>query len=642
MRKASVFTFLMLLVLIVAFSSVTVFAQERSVYWENYDVDITIQPDGSFRVAETQQLEFVGGPFRFGLRTIPTDSLSAIRDVRVSEVGGPVYRESTSGDPNTFQTYSDSEGFNIRYNFEPTTNAAREVVLEYTVDGGLLYYDGGDQLVWKAVPANANFPIQASTVTVHLPPGATLDNYDATGPAGQPEVIDGGVRFIASEPIRAGGQDFAVRVQWPHGIVAGAPAAWQQTIDQQERVGPLANLGALGLTVLAIVGGLLALFLLWYSAGRDAPVKLPADWIPEPPSDLPAGMAGTLVDERADTKDVIASLVDLARRGVLAIQDEATPGLFGIGENHEFTYHLENAALPMRPYEKYLVDNIFGDETEKKQSELQTKFYSHLEKAKKQIYAATVTDGYFPTSPERTRTTWAVIGVLVLVAAAVLGCVALIALGAFTPFAICVPMGLAVPAIGLLILARYMPRKTPKGAEEAAKWLAFKRYMENLEQYTKVEEAQEIFDRYLPYAIAFGLEKNWIEKFAKVNTAPPPWFYPGPYLGPRPRRYIWWTGAGYGPVGTGGGMSPSEGGSMAPPSMSDMSRGMGASLASMSAGLGAMLTSSSNALSSRPAPQAGSGSWGSRSWSGGSGFGGGGWSGGGGFGGGGGGGSSFG
>ena len=61
MRKASVFTFLMLLVLIVAFSSVTVFAQERSVYWENYDVDITIQPDGSFRVAETQQLEFVGG-----------------------------------------------------------------------------------------------------------------------------------------------------------------------------------------------------------------------------------------------------------------------------------------------------------------------------------------------------------------------------------------------------------------------------------------------------------------------------------------------------------------------------------------------------------------------------------------------------
>ena len=642
MRKVSVFILLVLLILMVAFPSAMALAQERSVYWENYDVDIAIQADGSFRVTEAQQLEFVGGPFRYGLRTIPTDALSGIRDVQVSEVGGQVYSESTSGDPNTFQTYSDSEGFNIRYNFDPTTNAGREIVLEYTVDGGLLYYAGGDQLVWKAVPANANFPIQASSVTIHLPPGATLDNWDANGPAGTYDLIDDGVRFTASEPIRAGGQDFAVRVQWPHDIVAGAPAAWQQTIDKQDRVGPLADVGALGLTVLAIVGGLLALFLLWYSAGRDAPVKLPADWIPEPPSDLPAGMAGTLVDERADTKDVIATLVDLARRGVLAIQDETTPGLFGIGENHEFTYHLENAALPMRPYEKYLIDNIFGEETEKKQSELQAKFYTHLEKAKKQIYEATVEDGYFPSSPERTRTTWAVIGVAVLILAAVIGCFALIGLGAFTSFAICVPIGLAVPAIGLLILARYMPRKTPKGAEEAAKWLAFKRYMENLEQYTKVEEAKEIFDRYLPYAVAFGLEKSWIQKFTKVDTAPPPWFYPGPYLGPRPRRYIWWTGAGYGPVGSGGSLSPSEGGHGAPPSMSDMSRGMGASLAGMSAGLGAMLSSASSTLSSRPAPQSGSGSWGGSSWSGGRGFGGGGWSGGGGFGGGGGGGSSFG
>ncbi|MCB0201468.1 MAG: DUF2207 domain-containing protein, partial [Anaerolineae bacterium] len=424
MRKVSVFILLVLLILMVAFPSAMALAQERSVYWENYDVDIAIQADGSFRVTEAQQLEFVGGPFRYGLRTIPTDALSGIRDVQVSEVGGQVYSESTSGDPNTFQTYSDSEGFNIRYNFDPTTNAGREIVLEYTVDGGLLYYAGGDQLVWKAVPANANFPIQASSVTIHLPPGATLDNWDANGPAGTYDLIDDGVRFTASEPIRAGGQDFAVRVQWPHDIVAGAPAAWQQTIDKQDRVGPLADVGALGLTVLAIVGGLLALFLLWYSAGRDAPVKLPADWIPEPPSDLPAGMAGTLVDERADTKDVIATLVDLARRGVLAIQDETTPGLFGIGENHEFTYHLENAALPMRPYEKYLIDNIFGEETEKKQSELQAKFYTHLEKAKKQIYEATVEDGYFPSSPERTRTTWAVIGVAVLILAAVIGCFA--------------------------------------------------------------------------------------------------------------------------------------------------------------------------------------------------------------------------
>ena len=79
-----------------------------------------------------------------------------------------------------------------------------------------------------------------------------------------------------------------------------------------------------------------------------------------------------------------------------------------------------------------------------------------------------------------------------------------------------------------------MPRESPIGAEEAAKWLAFKRYMEDIEKYTKVDEVKEIFDRYLPYAIAFGLENSGIQKFSRFDTAQPPWYYPGPYLGPRP------------------------------------------------------------------------------------------------------------
>jgi hypothetical protein len=162
--------------------------------------------------------------------------------------------------------------------------------------------------------------------------------------------------------------------------------------------------------------------------------------------------------------------------------------------------------------------------------------------------------------------------------------------------------------------------------------------MENIEKYSKVDEVQEIFDRFLPYAIAFGLEQSWIRKFSQVETPPPPWYYPGPYLGPRPRGYIWWGTGSMG--GAGGPSAPMEGGK--PPTLSDLSRSGGAGLAGMSAGLGSMLSSSAGALTSRPAPQMGTGSWGGSSWSGGGGFSGGGWSGGGGFSGGGGGGSSFG
>lgn len=641
MRKLYLVALLLVLTVLASVLAPGVRAQEKRLYWESYDVDITVLPSGDFRVVETQELVFTSGTFTFGVRHIPTQYIARISDVRVSEAGGMVYRPSNSGDSFTFSTYQSGDEFNIRYNFPPTSNSSRTMVLEYTVSGGLLYYPAGDQLVWRAVPADPNIPIQSASVTVHLPEGVTVDNYDATGPRGAASLIDNGngVFFQTSEPMR-GGPDFVVRVQWPSGSVAGQPSAWQQEMDFRDKWTPVINLATLGLAIFLLILGPLGLYLLWYNKGRDAPVKLPAEWIPEPPSDLPPGMVGTLIDERADMKDIIATLVDLARRGVLAIEEEKSPGLFGIGENRDFVYHLENKGLPMRAYERELVEKFFGNDKTKRLSDLKEKFYTHVEALQKDLYAATVSEGLFESDPEQVRVRYAALAIGGLVVSAIVGCTALALLGSVTPFAICIPVALGVSAIGLAVLARYMPRKSQKGAEEAAKWLAFKRYMQNIEQYNQVAEAKEIFDKYLPHAIAFGLEDSWIQTFARVNTPPPPWYYPGPYTGPRPRD-TWW-----GPVTMGGsstaGMPPMEGGK--PPSLGDMSSGMGRGLAGMSAGLGAMLTAAAVTMTSRPAAQQGGGIWSSSggSWSGGGGFSGGGWSGGGSFGGGGGGGSSFG
>ncbi len=414
MRAKRVLGLILLLAwLLASLMAQPIYAQDKSLYWGNYDVAITVQPDGCFRVVETQELVFTVGTFRFGVRTIPTESTSSIDAVQVSELGGQAYTRSSSGDPYTFDVSQVDGNLNVRYNFPPTSDASRTIVIEYTVCGGLLYYPAGDQLVWQAVPSNDSFPIQKASVTVHLPDGAAITNYDATGPQGTANLIDNsqGVRFVADEPIRPGSNNFAVRVQWPSGIVAGQPADWQVAMDRQDQIEPVANLGVLALTIFVLVGGSLLLYLLWYNKGRDAPVKLPAEWIPEPPGDLPAGMVGALIDERADSKDVIATLVDLARRGVLAIQEESKPGLFGIGSTQEYTYHLENAGLPMRPYEKLLVDKLFDGEQSKQLSELRDKFYATMGQVQKDLYQALVDDGYFPRSPERVRTQYAGLGV---------------------------------------------------------------------------------------------------------------------------------------------------------------------------------------------------------------------------------------
>ena len=87
---------------------------------------------------------------------------------------------------------------------------------------------------------------------------------------------------------------------------------------------------------------------------------------------------------------------------------------------------------------------------------------------------------------------------------------------------------LIFPAIGLVIIglalrgmARAMPVKTRLGAEEAAKWNAFRRYLANLEKYENLEEAKGRFEQFLPYATAFGLDQSFIQKFASVATPVP-------------------------------------------------------------------------------------------------------------------------
>ena len=81
-------------------------------------------------------------------------------------------------------------------------------------------------------------------------------------------------------------------------------------------------------------------------------------------------------------------------RGVLAIQDESRPGSFGIGETYEFIYHLEDATLPMRPYESLLVDKLFGDQQEQRLSDLREKFYTNMGQIKQGLYQAVVDEGH--------------------------------------------------------------------------------------------------------------------------------------------------------------------------------------------------------------------------------------------------------
>ncbi|MBI4770903.1 MAG: DUF2207 domain-containing protein, partial [Chloroflexi bacterium] len=596
-----------------------------TLFWDRYDVSLTVQPDGALRVVETQTITFTSGSFTFGYASIPLDKTGGISEVAVSEGGRHLFGQRGSGtQPYTFTAEEAGGKLDIRWYFPATANSTHTYVLSYAVRGAVRIYEGGDKLQWIAISGERDFPIQDAQVTVNLPAGARFQIVDSAGVAAHwtKNAPGNSVTYVAQQGLY-GSDSLEVGVEFTHGVVPAVKPAWQAGVDQSEyydlHVRPIANLllGALG--ALLALAAPLAVYLLWYLRGRDPQVGPVPEYLSQPPGDLPPGVIGTLVDERADMRDIVATLVDLARRGYLEMEETRTKGAFGThSTDHVFRRKKEFGGLTH--FEGLVVRGVFRKGIrEVKLNDLRQKFYTSLPAIQTALYDDLVSREFFTRSPEKTRSAYRGWGIAFLVGTVVLGFFALPALGQYAGAIACPFGGLAILGLGLMTVGGRMPAKTRRGAEEAARWKAFEKYLRKIETLTDLKSAGELFDRYLPFAIAFGIDQSWVSKFSRVEGAPVPgWYVP----------YGWGHGVpGAARRGLASPARPSAAGGV--PSLQGMSDGMAGGLQSMSTGLTNMLNSAGRVLGSVPQ------SSGSSGWSGGGGFSSGGFSSGGGGGGGG-------
>ncbi len=597
----------------------------KTLVWQRLDCDITIQNNGDLRIVETNEINFTSGSFSFGYRDIESARLSSVTDIQATEGGRPIRFETGK---------TDSGDFRIKYYFAtPAQNEARTFALSYTVKGATRYYAGGDQVYWACVYAARNgFAVQESRTTIRLPntTATVAETYGAAARlSGKGETV---VTAISTASIPSGKQ-LEVRVQFPHGIISGSPAPWQQAYDKQrefdETQKPKLDLIAFVISALVLLFGPVGVLVLWQTRGKDPKVGLIADYITDPPSDMSPGVAGALVDEKADLRDVLATMVDLARKGVINMREDKSGSTDWISRTEWYLSLGPNASRTLLPHEKKVFDALRLDQEDRPLSSLKNKFFVSLTGIKEALYEQLVAQKYYNAKPQSTRNKYIGFGILTLlmgVAACIGSAITLEGSDLF----ICIPFGFAVTGVLMLIVAQAMPQATRAGAEAKMKMRAFKRYLENIERYTDLNTAKDQFDKFLPYAIAFGLENSWIRKFAQVDAPMPPWYTPyDPYYGSYGHR------GHYGHAGSGGPRKSMEYDS--PPDVSgraeqrggmgDLDKGLSGGLNTLSAGLTGMLNTASSTFSSTPAPVVSSGSSGGTGWGGGSS--GGGWSGGG-------------
>jgi uncharacterized membrane protein len=238
--------------------------------------------------------------------------------------------------------------------------------------------------------------------------------------------------------------------------------------------------------------------------GHEIPVEY------EPPDKLRPGQLGTLVDERANALDVTATIVDLAVRGYLRIEE--------IDKEHWFSkrdWRLVKLkdANGLLHYETLLLNAIFASGDTVELSDLKNKFASKLHEVQNALYDDAIKRHWFAGRPDHVRTVWLVAGAGVLAAA-----IGLTVLAAAKSHLGLVPTPLILGGLLVMAFSGRMPRRTAKGTGALVRTFGFKRFIDESERdRAQFAEKQHLFTEYLPYAVVFGATERWAKAFAGLD-----------------------------------------------------------------------------------------------------------------------------
>jgi uncharacterized membrane protein YgcG len=507
-----------------------------------FEVNIVIESSGDLEITETIVQEF-GSTARHGIfRYIPyrlpyDDEFDRVYPIDLLSV-----RASPPGTPDDVETNEENGNFVIRIGDPDTTITGRHTYeIIYRVQGAMNGFAHHDELFWNAIGDQWEQDIGRMNVRVSGPADIARiacfqGPFGSTVSCSRSEITKNGDAVFEQSNLPAF-RAMSVVVALPAGAVAStAPILDERwSLDKAFARTPTSVGGGIGLLVL-IVGGFGTLM---WKRGRDVrfrgsqvdqvmggPSDAETQAVPlfekgtsvvefAPPEGLRPGQVGTLVDEVANTLDVSATIVDLAVRKYLVIEEIPKTWLLG---KADWNLRLlpEPADDTLLPYEKRLLDGLFEDGDQVELSALRTTFAERLRAVKDALYNDVVSRKWFLWRPDRVRHTWTVIGWLALS----FGIAITILLASFTKYGL-LGIPLVIGGILLLIGANRMPARTAKGTAMTRRVDGFRVVIEKAEEHmSKWAEQENVFTRFLPYAVVFGVTDKWAKAFESLGQLP--------------------------------------------------------------------------------------------------------------------------
>jgi uncharacterized membrane protein YgcG len=535
----------------------------------SFDSTITVQRDGTLEVREAIRVRAEGNQIRRGIyRDFPTTYPT--RDGRPIIVGFDFQSASRDGQPEQWRTEGRSNGVRI-YLGSPNVIVPRgehtyEIV--YRTDRQMGFFADHDELYWNVTGNGWIFDIDRATARLLLPPDIPrdqikLDGY--TGPQGS-TAADFTSRLENDAPVftttRALGprEGLTIVAMWPKGFITpGAPSDTRPTVPSALNATPVEVLspvdayfrefkdGAYTIrgdsfwTPVAAAIGLAVLLLyyayMWHTIGRDPPAGIVVPHYEPPPGQSPAAMR-FLTKMGYDDRCFAAGVLSLAVKGHLRIE-EAEKGLLGLSTTTTLVRTRDGNGQPLSDDEKALLGSLFkkGDRLLLTQSSHE--IVSGARSAHQGWLRRQLLPRFFRINGRAHGFGW----VISLLALGVT-----IAVGNFMRYSeAATPSGMLVMAACALIglIANFMFGWLLKAPTVAGR--AVMDHINGFTLYLRVAEGEELkrmkgppppltpqlYESYLPAALALGVEQRWAERFSAVLDIQAPNYSPHWYSGDR-------------------------------------------------------------------------------------------------------------
>jgi len=495
---------------------------------ESFHSDITVNRDSSIVVTERIETEFQRP--RHGIyRDIPF----RFRDDLGKTVITPIDVLSVTDENNRPREYKVMRyGSNLRIRIGSADRYVRgrqTYVISYRVDNAVLFFDDHDELYWNVTGERWRTVIRKASANIFIEAAGTDGDFWAdcfTGRYGSKEKacsfdVEGGVgRFVTVRSLRPG-EGLTVAFGWEKGIVS-PPSALRVLLWRL-------NLRENWVFIIPfIVFGLM--YSLWRRKGRDPspPVSVSVQYNP-PEIDgrtLSPAEVGTITDEKMDTRDITASIVNLAVKGFIQIEEVEEKGLIFSKKD----YYLKKLKAPddtLSQFERDLMVALFPGGSEGRMvSDMKNSFYKKLDGLRESLNAGLVRMGIFNTPPFKVRKRYALIGVIGGFVGIWAGVFVSIFLGT-PPFRMI--FSLIISTLIVVIFGRLMPAKTRRGVKVYTAVRGFEEFLSRAEKDRLERMADKnMFERFLPYAIALDVSDRWAKAFEGIYQEPPRW-YVSPY-----------------------------------------------------------------------------------------------------------------